>query len=81
MFRGREASARAGGDVENEAGILGSDALHDIAVVRKLHGRLPGRGLADVDVDDRSAGLAAPKQACAICSGVIGRYGVISGKV
>ena len=51
-----EAAAGAGGEVDDQIGILVADALDHLAVVGELHARPPVR-MADMDMRDRGADL------------------------
>ena len=52
---GDETSARPGGEVEDDVGVLGADAIDDVTVVVDLHGRAAGLGIAHVDMHDGRA--------------------------
>ena len=52
-----EARARAGGQVDQDVGAAGTDALDHLAIERAVHARLGGLGVSHMDMDDRRAGL------------------------
>ena len=76
-----EARARAGGQIDQDVGILRADALDRLAVERLVHAGLGGLGIAHMDVHDRGAGLGGIEAGVGDLLGRDGHGRVLAGGV